>query len=70
MLYANSKQTKAGRAILIPNSVNIKVRSISINKKRNFIMNKELEAKTILNLRVLNTLTSKYLEQKLTELKL
>ena len=67
--HANGNQKKAGVAILISDKLNFKIKTITRDKERHYIMIKgwiQEEDKTIVNIYAPNIRAPKYIRQMLT----
>ena len=72
IFHVNGKQKKAGIAILISDKIDLKIKKITRDKGRHYIMIKgsvQEEDIAIANIYTLNIGTPKYRRQKLTDIK-
>ena len=72
IFHANGKQQKAGVAILISVKIDLKIKNITRDKERHFIMIKgsiQEEDKTIANIYTPNVGVPQYIRQTLTDIK-
>ena len=72
ILYANGKQKKAGVAILISDKIDLKIKNITRDKERHYIIIKgtiQEEDITIVNIYAPNTRAPQYIRQALTDIK-
>ena len=71
IFHANGKQKKAGVAILISDKINLKIKNITRNKERQYIMIKgSIQEKdiTIVNIYAPNIGAPQYIRQTLTDI--
>ena len=72
IFHANGKQKKAGVAILISDKIDLKIKKITRDKERQYIMIKgTIQEKdiTIINMYALNIEAPQYIRQTLTDIK-
>ena len=72
IFIANEKQKKAGVAILIPDKTGLKIKNITRDQERHYIMIKGLiqeEDRTIVNIYAPNAGAPQYIRQTLTDIK-
>ena len=72
IFHANGKQKKAGVAILISDKIDLKVKNITRDEERHYIMIKgsiKEEEITIVNIYASNIGAPQYIRQKLTDIK-
>ena len=72
IFHANGNQKKAGVAILISNKIDFKIKNVTRDKERHYIMKKEPKQEediTLINLYALNIGASKHIKQILTDIK-
>ena len=72
IFHANGKQKKAGLAIFISDKIDLKIKKITRDKERQYIMIKgTIQEKdiTIINMYALNIEAPQYIRQTLTDIK-